>query len=241
MQGLVLNSRPLVYRSRFHAAFAPLLGANWQIVDSPVLIAESLPAALPAPETVDLVIFTSQMAAATFPGGGPWRARKVLAVGEATASAAAEAGFTHVVEAGPDIAGLRAALGREPFAHAVYASGADITAALDKEFPGRITRVTTYQMLPAVGLSAEFKAAGWERLPVLAPIFSRRSATILADLLDKAGITKATANVVAIGISADALGDGPWKTQHVAAEPTLAAVAACAKRVAGDYERMMSR
>jgi hypothetical protein len=231
MHGLVLNSRPVAYRSRFHAAFAPMLGPNWRIIDSPVLIAEPLTARLPAPETVDLLILTSQMAAATFPPGESWRAKKVLAVGEATASAAAEGGFVHVVEAGRDIAALRAALGREPFRNALYVSAADITAPLDQEFPGRIARVVTYQMLAAAALSTEFRTAGWERLPVLAPIFSRRSATILADLLEKAGVTKAGANIIAIGISEDALGEGPWKTQHVAVEPTLAALAARAKSV----------
>jgi len=232
MQGLVLNSRPVAYRNRVHAAFAPLLGPDWRIIDSPVLVAEPLTATLPAPETVDLVIFTSQMAVAGFPAGAAWRGKKVLAVGEATASAAAEAGFVQVVEAGPDITGLRQTLAREPFRSALYLSGAEVTAALDQEFAGRVTRVVNYQMLPAVALSSEFKTAGWDHLPVLAPVFSRRSATILADLLDKAGVTTATANIVAIGISDDALAEGPWRTRHVATEPTLAAVAACAKSVA---------
>jgi uroporphyrinogen-III synthase len=232
MKGLVLNSRPVAYRVRFHAAFAPLLGTAWRIIDSPVLIAEPLAVTLPEPDSVDLVIFTSQMAAATFPGGGAWHAKKVLAVGEATAGAAAQAGFARVAEAGTDIAGLRAALAAEPFRSALYLSGADISAALDREFAGRVKRIVSYQMLPAVALSSEFKSAGWERLPVLAPVFSRRSAMILADLLEKAGVTKPAANIVAIAISDDALVDGPWKTQHVAAEPTLAAVAACAKQAA---------
>ena len=231
MQGLVLNSRPVAYRSRVHAAFAPLLGPEWRIIDSPVLVAEPLAVTLPAPEAVDLVIFTSQMAVAAFKGTSAWRDKKVLAVGEATANAAVGAGFARVIEAGPDIGGLRQMLAQATFHSALYLSGADVTAALDQEFVGRVTRVVNYQMLPAVALSTELKTAGWERLPVLAPVFSRRSATILADLLDKAGVTAGAANIIAIGISEDAIAEGPWRARHVATEPTLAAVAACAKAV----------
>jgi uroporphyrinogen-III synthase len=232
MQGILLNSRPPAYRSRFHATFRTVIGPDWRIVDSPVLTAAPLAPVLPAIDSVDLVIFTSQMGPMTFPAVPEWRKKRALAVGEATASAAREAGFTDVLEAGPDVATLRQALSEASFAKALYASGADVTAALDEEFAGRVERIVTYQMLPAVSLSTEFQASGWERLPVIAPVFSRRSARILADLLEKAGVNKTTAHVTAIGISTDAMTDGPWKATYVAAEPTLAAVAAKVKAAA---------
>ncbi len=259
----VLNTRPVEHRARFHAAFGEVLGADWTIVDCPVLTAEPVPAQLPSAGGFDLILFTSQIAAALFPIGSAWTeskvlgegvetaqvisaarqvslgsawsGKKVLAVGEATASAARAAGFTYVLDTGKDVDDMRAYLARAGFGRALYPSAEDVSADLAQEFAGRVQRIVTYRMVPRAGLDLDAVAPGWRTAPVLAPLFSRRSAETLADLLSKALPTgTGPANITAVAISAEALTPGPWTRTVIAGEPTLAGVAAaCAAAANG--------
>ncbi|MHB1203983.1 MAG: uroporphyrinogen-III synthase [Rhodospirillaceae bacterium] len=232
MTGFILNSRPIEHRTRFHAAFGDF-AKTWKIIDCPVLTAEPLTVALPASGAFDHVVFTSQIAAALFPFTPAWGRKKVLAVGEATAAAARMAGFTHVVDTGKDVDDLRRYLSTSGFGGALYPSAEDISADFALEFAGRVQRVVTYRMVPRGGLGLDELAPGWKSAPLLAPLFSRRSALVLADLLAKAlADGDGAANIAAVGISADVMVDGPWTTRAVADEPTLAAVAQAAGRVA---------
>ncbi len=254
----VLNSRPVEHRARFHETFGQALGAGWTIVDCPVLTAEPLTVQLPPAGGFDLLLFTSQIAAALFPVGSAraemkvlgageatantftsqvsammgsaWAGKKVLAVGEATAAAARAAGFTYVIDTGKDIDDMRAYLARAGFGQALYPSAEDVSADLSQEFAGRVKRVVTYRMVPRVGLDLESLAPGWTAAPVLAPLFSKRSAETLAKLLSKAAAGRV--NITAVAISADALVPGPWTHTAVAADPTLAGVAAACVRAA---------
>jgi uroporphyrinogen-III synthase len=232
MHGFILNSRPIEHRARFYAAFADL-AKTWTIVDCPVLTAEPMTGTMPLPGAFDHVVFTSQIAAALFPFSAAWRAKKVLAVGEATAAAARKLGFTHVIDTGKDVDDLRLYLAKSGFGGALYPSAEDISADLALDFSGRVQRVVTYRMVPRGGLGLDESAPGWKMAPVLAPLFSRRSALVLADLLAK-GLADGggTANIAAVGISADVMVDGPWTTRAVADEPTLAAVAKATARIA---------
>jgi hypothetical protein len=232
MNGFILNSRPVEHRARFHAAFVDLTSA-WTIIDCPVLTAEPLMAAMPPSGAFDHVVFTSQIAAALFPYSAAWGAKKVLAVGEATAAVARMVGFTHVIDTGKDVDDLRLYLSKSGFGGALYPSAEDISADLALDFSGRVQRVVTYRMAPRAGLGLDESAPGWKKAPVLAPLFSRRSALVLADLLAK-GLADGggTANIAAVGISADVMVDGPWTTRAVADQPTLAAVAKAAAQIA---------
>ena len=232
MTGFILNSRPVEHRARFHAAFGDL-AKTWVIVDCPVLTAAPLTVAMPTSGAFDLVVFTSQIAAALFPFSLAWAGKKVLAVGEATAAAARMVGFSHVIDTGKDVDDLRLYLSKAGFGAALYPSAEDISADLALEFSGRVRRVVTYRMVPRDGLGLDQLAPGWKDGPVLAPLFSRRSALVLADLLAKALADGAgAANIAAVGISADVMVDGPWSTRAVADEPTLAAVAKAAAQLA---------
>lgn len=254
----VLNSRPVEHRARFHEAFGEALGAEWTIVDCPVLTAEPLTVQLPPSGGFDLILFTSQIAAALFPIGSAqiqerllsvgeteaktftsqtstalgsaWAGKKVLAVGEATANTARAAGFTYVIDTGKDIDDMRAYLARAGFGQALYPSAEDVSADLSREFAGRVKRVITYRMVPRSGLDLEALAPGWAAGPVLAPLFSRRSAETLAELLSKTAAGRA--NITAVAISADVLVPGPWTQSVVADAPTLAGVAAASARAA---------
>ena len=236
MTGFILNSRPIEHRDRFHAAFSGAFAAaggdTWRIVDCPVLTAEPLSLQMPAAGGFDVVVFTSQIAAALFPISSAWASKKVFAVGEATANVARMEGFTHVIDTGKDVDDLRAYLSRTGFGQALYPSAEDISADFTLDFAGRVQRVVTYRMVPRTGLGLDELAPGWTSAPVIAPLFSRRSAATLGGLLGKALMGRTGSNIAAVGISADVLADGPWKTTAVADEPTLAAVAATSARIA---------
>ena len=233
MTGFILNSRPIEHRDRFHAAFNAALGDGWRIVDCPVLTAEPLTIQMPPAGGFDVVVFTSQIAAALFPISSAWAGKKVFAVGETTANVARMEGFTHVIDTGKDVDDLRAYLSRTGFGQAIYPSAEDISADFTLDFAGRVKRVVTYRMVPRTGLGLDDLAPGWKTAAVIAPLFSRRSAETLADLLGKALADQAgSANIAAVGISADVLVDGPWTTKVAADEPTLAAVAAASARFA---------
>lgn len=235
MTGFVLNARPVEHRARFHAAFTEALGPAWRIVDCPVLTAEPLSVQLPPAGGFDLILFTSQIAAAVFPVGDVWAGKKVLAVGEATAKAARAAGFTRVIDTGKDVDDMRAYLAQDGFRQALYPSADDVAADLAQEFPGKITRLVTYRMVPRTRLDLDALAPGWNDGPVLVPLFSRRSAETLAALLSKVSLGRA--NITAVAISADALAPGPWARTAVADDPTLAGVAAACARAAELMEK----
>ena len=116
---------------------------------------------------------------------------------------------------------MRALPGRVAYAAAKHGV-VGITRVLAVEWADRPIRVNAV-------------APGWRTAPVLAPLFSRRSAETLADLLSKALPTgTGPANITAVAISAEALTPGPWTRTVIAGEPTLAGVAAaCAAAANG--------
>ncbi|MCC6913434.1 MAG: uroporphyrinogen-III synthase [Rhodospirillaceae bacterium] len=225
MTGVIVNIRPETYRERFHQAFAPI---GWNIVDSPVLVPESLHAALPDPQGYDAVIFTSQVAIDALRDQPGWRGKIAYAVGPATADAARRAGFAQTVQTGLDARDLAAYLVSAGFKQALYLSAEDVSADVSLDDPLRIRRLAVYRMSPSLeladGLLQAVRAGG----PVVVPLFSRRSARALEKLLKEAGITAQNAHLSAVSISADVLAPdaGPWQRRAVADKPTLEAVVA---------------
>ncbi len=230
-EGIILNTRPAYFRARVHDAFA---GIGWPIVDCPVLSPEPVGVMIPASGAFDVVIFTSQLAVNLFPLSDGWRSKKVYAVGPGTAEAARAAGFTDVIRTGATTDELRRYLATASFGAALYPSGEEITADLALDMPGRIHRIVIYRMVPCGGLPAEIVAQAKSGKPILAPLFSQRSAIVLSDLFDKAGITAANAQMTAIAMSDEIItaGAGPWRKRVVAAQPTLEAMAGKVRELA---------
>ncbi len=222
--GVILNTRPPTYHTRFHAAFAPL---GWPIVDSPVLVPEKVAAELPAPDGFDAVIFTSQVAIDML-GGGAWRDKTAYVVGPATAEAAREAGYSRVIQTGLDAKDMMARLSVETFARALYPSAEDVSADIASDDPARVRRMPIYRMTPAAALSAEAATAVRAGGPIVVPLFSRRSAGAIQRLLTGARGGGREAFLCAVAISAQALGNpgAPWQRWAVADKPTLEAVVA---------------
>ncbi len=229
MGGIILNTRPAIYRDRVHKAFADL---GWPIVDCAVMVPQSISAFFPPPDQFDAIVFTSPLAVRFFPSAATWQSKKVYALGPGTEEAAKDAGFGDIVRTGFDAEDMVYILDRAPFTKALYASGEDVTVDLAKNLPGRVHRVTLYRMIARVDLPDEIAVALKNGTHVIAPLFSKRSASVLSDVLTKAGLNQSNTHITAVGISQDVVaGPGPWRTSAVAAQPTLEAVAAAAQSV----------
>jgi uroporphyrinogen-III synthase len=218
--GLILNTRPASYHDRFHEAFGDL---PWAIFDCPLTFARPIRVSIPSPHGFDTIIFTSQVGVRMFFMPDPaWFKKRVLAVGAATAEAAAQAGYQDVLQTGESAEDLRHYLANNQWGEAFYPSAAEISADLPQEFLGRITRAALYKMEPREDLPPQL-VSQLLKMRAVAPIFSHRNAVILADLLAKTGITKANSMIIAVGISPDVFADvsGPWQDQVAAPRPTM--------------------
>ncbi len=223
MNGVIVNIRPENYRERFHQAFAPI---GWKIVDSPVLVPESLHAPLPEAQGYDAVIFTSQVAVDALRESRDWHEKIAYAVGPATAESARRAGFSNTVQTGLDAKDLAAFVASARFQRAFYPSAEDVSADISLDDPLRIHRLAVYRMSPSLGLTDELVTIIRAGRPAVVPLFSRRSAQALERLLRDAGMTAQNTQLSAVCISADVLArdTGPWQRRAVADKPTLEAV-----------------
>ncbi len=220
--GLILNTRSNGYHERFHEAFGDL---PWAIYDCPLTHPRPLSALTPAPDKYDALIFTSQIGVKMFLSEKGWTRKTVYAVGAATAEAARKY-YPKVVTTGENGEDMRTYLANAPFTAAFYPSAEDVSIDLAKDFPGRVERVPMYKMESRTDLPAQIVQPLLAGTPVVVPLFSRRNAEILADLLQKAGVSAANARISAVGISADvfAAGGGPWQRQSAADKPTSIAL-----------------
>jgi len=227
--GLILNTRPTFYQERFHVVFGEL---PWAIYDCPITLPEPVAMDVPPAHMFDALIFTSQLALATFAHTTDWLHKKVFAVGPGTAEYATAIGYKDVTQTGQDIDDMRRFLSTARFTSALYPSAEDVSADLPQEFPGRIRREVIYKMAPRANLPQQLVTLMTQGTHIVAPLFSRRGAEILADLLKAASVTPENANIDAIGISANVFSgetgakSGPWRRQFVADNPVLGELAA---------------
>ena len=96
-----------------------------------------------------------------------------------------------------------------------------VSVDLAQVFPEKVERRTVYEMVAEDHVPDAIIAQITGRR-VIAPLFSRASAGVLAQL-----VANVDAAFHAVGISAAVFeAPGPWRSKVVAAEPTLAAIAA---------------
>ena len=170
----------------------------------------------------------------------------VLAVGDSTARAAAEAGFGHVESAGGDVSDLfRLVLARCPaeaggILHAAgeHAAG-DLAGRLERA-GYRARRETVYRTVRTDRISDAARAALTERSLELALFLSRRGAAAFSELVVREGLGDLCGEVRICTMSAavlDAVRGLQWAGVHIAASPTraglMAAVDAALARPAG--------
>jgi len=228
--GIILNTRPPIYRDRFHTAFAAI---GLPIVDCPALATSASGHAVPDAADFDAVIFTSQVGVGSFPPRPDWTSKRIYAVGPGTEDAAVQAGYANVVRTGLNAKDMVEKLWHEDFRKALYVSGEDVTTDLSVEMPGRVQRFIAYRTAPNSELPSQAMLPIKSSAVAIAPLFSRRSAQAFAGMLDGADVT---AEIAAVGISDDvfANGEGPWHCRAAADAPTLESMVTKVREVAKD-------
>ncbi|HEV2083404.1 MAG TPA: uroporphyrinogen-III synthase [Brevundimonas sp.] len=178
-------------------------------VVAPVLEVHDLPGPVPPHEAV---AFTSPNAVAAFARLSGARSARVFAVGDATARAAAEAGFADVASAAGDGHALAALIAADPPGALLWPRAAEPAFDLASALTGvvEVRAAPVYETRPVDPLAApDFD---------LVLVHSPRAARVLA-----AGLSPDAAQgrrLAAISAAAAApLGALPWAALHVAAHP----------------------
>lgn len=184
MRPIVLITRPPPGGERFAAALRARLGARLgaavEMVLSPILRIEPC-GALPDLGDVACLLFTSQHGVARYAALGGRRDLPGYAVGEATATAAEEAGLSLVACEG-DAASMLARIAADgatgPFLH-LRGEHAAADLAADLQRRGHEARQTVLYRQVAEPLSDAARSVLDGTVPVLLPLFSPRSAALL--------------------------------------------------------------
>ncbi|KAA0913269.1 uroporphyrinogen-III synthase [Aquicoccus porphyridii] len=217
MQPVILLTRPAAAARRFADALRARLG-EVRIVQSPLLRIEWVMADLPG----GVAIFTSPRGVEGFLRAGGHAGRACWCVGDATAEAAAEAGFAPRSASGDAKALIAAILESGETGPFVHLRGkhaiADLAAILTKA--GRETRaVVVYdQVTQPLGPEAQSLLQG--EAPVVVPLFSPRTARQFAGECPVNRATRAPLFIAAMsGAVRDALGDVGASELSIAARP----------------------
>ena len=189
---------------------------------------------------VQALLFTSANGVRAFARVSGERGLPVLAVGEATAASARDAGFGAVANANGDVADLArlaASRLRPEAGRLLHVAGSavagDLGAAL-KAIGFAVERAVLYDARPATALSDATVAALTAETIDLALFYSPRTAAIFARLIGDDGLGEPLRRVTAIAISAAVaatLAPLPFRECVVATRPNqpslLAAIDAC--------------
>lgn len=201
----------------------------------PLMRAELLAEAKIDLSGVQAVVATSANGVRAFAALTPRRELPLCAVGEATAAAARAAGFTHVEVAGGDVDALASMISarcdpaRGALLHAAgTVSAGDLAGALAAAgFACR--RAVLYRMEPARAFSPAARRALGDGTVAGVALYSPRTATIFADLLDAADLVPACRHLSVICLSravATRVAAFPWAACAIAAQPDQPAMVA---------------
>ncbi|KTW11047.1 uroporphyrinogen-III synthase [Sphingomonas sanguinis] len=203
-----------------HAAtIAALRAAGLEPRSLPLFATRAVDWTPPDPATIDALLFTSAQAVRLAgPGLAPLQAIPVVAVGPATAEAARAAGLSVVLTGAKDAAAVVAEAKAQGLARLLHLAGRD--------------RVETGAMVRTV-YAADPLPVPAEAMAMLAGetvlLHSARAARRLAELVDRAGLSRACLSLVAISAKvAEAAGSG-WARVAVAAMPHDDAMIAAAR------------
>ena len=185
---------------------------------------------------VQALLITSANGLRAFARLSPRRDLAVYAVGDASAAAAREAGFTAVRSAGGDVEALaRLAVERLTPAQgsllhpAGSALAGDLQSRLEKA-GFTVRKVVVYDATAAENLPKDVQNALNKRQIQYVALFSPRTGAIFASLVQKAGLSAVLANSRALCLS-DAVAAKvkglPWAAIRVAAAPQQEALLAC--------------
>jgi uroporphyrinogen-III synthase len=215
---------------------AALRARGWEPVIEPMFeirFAEGAAETLaPMLEGAGAVLFTSANGVRAFARASARRDIEAFAVGDATAKAAREAGFTSVASAGGDVGDLARVVRErvEPPQPLVHAAARESAGDLATALPGfELRRAVLYEAAPAERLSDATASALRAGEIGLAVFFSPRTAAIFRRLVESAGVTRGLAKADAAALSsavAAELKPLKWRRVLVAPSPNQAALLA---------------
>jgi len=220
------QSRPLAQR---------LAAAGVDSLIEPLLDLAPVPDARLDLNGVQAVLVTSANGLRALAAATGQRDIALLAVGPATAEAAAAAGFGRVATAGGDVVALTALVidQLDPVAGPlVHVAGTAVAGDLAGSLTARgftVTRTVLYDAQPATRLGPATVAALRNGLLDGALFFSPRTAQTFASLVENAGLAASCARFVAFCLSpavADALGGLAFRHVRVAQRPETDALVA---------------
>lgn len=227
---LLLITRPLEPARRFAATAE---AAGFDTILAPMLTIEALPAEPADFADAQAVLLTSGTAAPMLARYVSDRGLPILAVGDATAAAARDAGFGQVTSAAGDVHALaelakaRLDPGAGPVVHAAGVKRAgDLAGSLAAAgFEARVAAL--YEARPATRIPPETARALQAGKIAYAAFFSPQTARAFASLAPADGVSEALRGVAAVAISAAVRGPLEtltWRSIATAARPDAAAV-----------------
>ena len=229
--------RALVTRPRDEAeALATLLARRGvEAIVEPLIEIADTDAALRDLAGVQAVLCTSANGVRALARASAERGMPVCAVGDRTAQAARDAGFSRIASAGGDVADLAALVRRRlrPGAgRLLHVAGSVVAGDLTAMLGGDgfvVERAVLYEARPAAALRpATVRLIDAGKID-LALFFSPRTAAIFARLAAEAGVAAGLSATVALSISRAAdtgLAGLPFRDRLVAGQPTQAALLA---------------
>ena len=228
---LVLTTRPAA-DAKSDIAFLKERGIG--ALAAPMLELTPLKAALPDAGGFDAIVLTSRNAV-SMPGLDAFHNLPCYCVGDATARAATDAGFTKVRTGPGDAEGLVSFIEEDSAGRVLWASGTDTAVDLKRELAPYgidVEQVPAYQMVPAGDLppDVEGRIMGGDVGIVL--VYSARAGGRFRDLLDQKGLASSREQMELVAISprvAGLCGDG-WHTITHAERPDRPAMMEAAIR-----------
>ncbi len=213
----VLLTRPKAQAQAFAARITKRFGPATRCILSPVLEVVTLSPKIAFSEFSGLV-FTSQNGVAAYRANGGPGGLVAYCVGDKTARAAQEAGLD-ARSAGGDVASLNALLAQvRPKGPLLHLSGVHVAGQVQ----GDVTRVAIYDQRP-LDLSQETQDALRMPGPMLVPLFSPRSASLLQKALPRDRQAKLRAICLSQAVS-EAIDAAVFDHSSVCDSPTAAAV-----------------
>ncbi len=215
-------TRPEADSARFAQAAR---AAGWR---GEVLIAPMLRIALDPPpqrvlQTARTLIVTSQHGVAALVAATEARDWPIWCVGPRTAEAARDAGFADIHEGGGDARALLAALlAAAPQTPLLHLRGRHAAMNIASELRAAGLRALSHVVYAQIArpLSAEARARLAQGGDLVMPVFSPRSAQVLARALRREPLSAARLHLVAISAAAREAATGPvWASQQVAERP----------------------
>lgn len=161
-----------------------------------------------------------------------WRSLPVYCVGNATAKAAGEHGFTRIISGMKDVQALLPRIAGEVASGStlLYLAGDETRSDVQKMLAPRgitVSMVVVYYAIGEQELTPEIITALEGRRIAGVALFSPRTARISAALMQKAGLAECARGIAAycfsenVALEAQAL---PWAAMHTCSAPTRAAM-----------------